>query len=43
LLLNPVADLQGALDSALADLETGDLIGVLPHAASTIPYLENRS
>ena len=38
LLLNPVRDFQTALDSALADLQPGERVGVLPHAASTIPY-----
>jgi len=40
LLLNPVRDLQAALDSALAELQPGNRIGVLPHASSTIPYVE---
>lgn len=39
LLLNPVRDLQGTLDLALADLEQGERIGILPHASSTIPRL----
>ena len=39
LLLNPVDDLQSALDLALADLPSGEHIGILPHASSTIPYL----
>lgn len=39
LLLNPVKDLQTALDLALADLQPGERIGVLPHASSTIPYI----
>ena len=39
LLLNPVRDLQTALDIALADLSPGERIGILPHASSTIPYL----
>ena len=39
LLLNPVGDLQSALDLALADLQPGERIGVLPHASSTIPHL----
>jgi len=43
LLLNPVTDLQGAVDSALASLKSGNLIGVLPHAASTIPTIDSRS
>ena len=37
LLLNPVKDLQTAVNIALADLHCGDRVGVLPHAASTIP------
>jgi nickel-dependent lactate racemase len=40
LLLNPVKDLQTALDLALADLQPGERIGVLPHASSTIPYIQ---
>ncbi len=40
LLLNPVRDLQTALNLALADLQPGERIGVLPHASSTIPYLQ---
>jgi nickel-dependent lactate racemase len=39
LLLNPVKDLQTAVDMALEDLQPGEHVGVLPHAASTIPYL----
>jgi nickel-dependent lactate racemase len=39
LLLNPVTDLQSALDSALAALKPGEHVGFLPHASSTIPYL----
>ena len=40
LLLNPVHDLQTALNIAVADLTPGQRIAVLPHATSTIPYLE---
>ena len=40
LLLNPVKDLQAAVGLALPDLRPGERIGVLPHASSTIPYLE---
>ncbi len=40
LLLNPVGSLQSALDQALADLQPGERIGVLPHASSTIPYIK---
>ena len=39
LLLNPVCDLPTAVDLALADLSPGARIGILPHAASTIPYI----
>jgi nickel-dependent lactate racemase len=39
LLLNPVENLQAALEIALADLPAGERIGILPHASSTIPYL----
>jgi nickel-dependent lactate racemase len=39
LLLNPVRDLQTALDLALADVQPGERIAILPHASSTIPYL----
>ena len=38
LLLNPVSDLQTAVNTALQDLQPGEHIGILPHAASTIPY-----
>ncbi len=40
LLLNPVTDLQTALDTVLADLQPGGHVGLLPHASSTIPYVE---
>jgi len=40
LLLNPVGDFQTAVDTALADLYPGDRVAVLPHATSTIPYLD---
>jgi nickel-dependent lactate racemase len=43
LLLNPVKDLQTAVDRGLSDLQPGQRIGVLPHASSTIPYLEGLS
>jgi nickel-dependent lactate racemase len=39
LLLNPVPDLQTAINIAVADLQPGAHIGILPHASSTIPYL----
>jgi nickel-dependent lactate racemase len=39
LLLNPVEDLQMAVDTALDELKVGERVGILPHAASTIPYL----
>jgi nickel-dependent lactate racemase len=38
LLLNPVEDLQATLDQALADLNPGERVGILPHASSTIPF-----
>jgi len=41
LLLNPVKDLQTAVDVALADLQPGERVGVMPHAASTIPYQDS--
>jgi nickel-dependent lactate racemase len=37
--LNPVRNFQTAVDLALADLQPGDRVGILPHASSTIPYL----
>jgi lactate racemase len=40
LLLNPVDSLQEAIDLALVDLEPGERIGILPHASSTIPYIQ---
>ena len=40
LLLNPVRDLQTAVDLALGNLQPGERIGVLPHASSTIPYVQ---
>jgi nickel-dependent lactate racemase len=39
LLLNPVRGLQTAIDMAVADLQPGEFIGILPHASSTIPYI----
>jgi lactate racemase len=39
LLLNPVPDLQSAIDIAVTGLQPGAHIGILPHASSTIPYL----
>lgn len=39
LLLNPVTDLQATVDAALAELQPGERVGILPHASSTIPYL----
>ncbi len=39
LLLNPVRDLQTALEMAVANLPSGERIGILPHASSTIPYI----
>jgi nickel-dependent lactate racemase len=40
LLLNPIDDLQTAVDLALRELPNGDRIAVLPHASSTIPYVD---
>ena len=40
LLLNPVKDLQTALDLALPALAPGERIGLMPHAASTIPFVD---
>jgi len=40
LLLNPVDSLQEAIDLALVDLEPGERIGILPHASSTIPFIQ---
>jgi nickel-dependent lactate racemase len=37
--LNPVRNFQTAVDLALADLQPGDRVGILPHASSTIPYI----
>lgn len=39
LLLNPIPDLQTAIDIAVADLQPGEHVGILPHASSTIPYI----
>lgn len=45
LLLPPVESLQKAVDLALAGLASaqGSRIGILPHASSTIPYIEGQS
>lgn len=40
LLLDPADDVQQAVDTVLAGLAPGERIAVLPHAASTIPYLD---
>jgi hypothetical protein len=42
LLLNPVKDLQSAVDAVLADLKPDERVGVLPRASSTIPYLTKK-
>ncbi len=42
MLLSPVPDLQASLDASLADLQPGEHVGFLPHASSTIPYIEER-
>jgi len=39
LLLNPIPDLQAALDKILESLQPGERVGILPHAVSTIPYV----
>ncbi len=39
LLLNPISDLQAAIDQALQKLAPGEPVGFLPHAISTIPYV----
>lgn len=41
LLLNPINDVQSAVDMALADLGPGERIGFLPYATTTIPYLDS--
>lgn len=40
LLLDPLGDLQGAVDEAVARLKPGARVGVLPHASSTIPFID---
>jgi nickel-dependent lactate racemase len=40
LLLNPIKNLQLAVDMALEDLKPAERVAVLPHAATTIPYLK---
>ena len=40
LLLNPIDDFQLGIDKALSKLNSGERVGILPHASSTIPYLE---
>jgi nickel-dependent lactate racemase len=40
LLLNPIPDLQSALDSLLVELPPGARVGIMPHANQTIPILE---
>jgi nickel-dependent lactate racemase len=42
LLLNPIENLQSAIDSAVKELQSGDCIGILAHANATIPYVENK-
>jgi len=42
MLLAPGENLQKAVDLALAGLPKGSRIGILSHAASTIPYLQSR-
>jgi len=40
LLLNPIEDFQTAIDLALVNLQPNERVGILPHAASTIPYFK---
>jgi nickel-dependent lactate racemase len=42
LLLNPIPDLQAAIDQALERLQPGEPVGFLPHAVSTIPYVQEK-
>lgn len=39
LLLNPVSDLQAAINQSLSTLPPGEPIAILPHAVSTIPFV----
>jgi nickel-dependent lactate racemase len=39
LLLNPVGDFQTAVDLALEEMQPGGLVGVLPHASTTMPFV----
>ena len=41
LLLNPVRDFQNAIDTALAELDPHERVGIMTHASSTIPDIEN--
>jgi nickel-dependent lactate racemase len=41
LLLNPVLDFQASIDEAVVGLGPGERIGVMPHANSTIPYIQH--
>jgi hypothetical protein len=41
LLLNPVLDFQAAIDEAVNGMKPGERIGVMPHANSTIPYINH--
>jgi nickel-dependent lactate racemase len=40
LLLNPVENLQVAVDEAISKLDSSHRVGILSHASSTIPYIE---
>jgi len=40
LLLNPITNLQAAIDQSLERLAPGEPVGILPHAVSTIPYVK---
>lgn len=39
LLLQPIPNLQTAVDAAVQNLGPGERVGLIPHAATTIPYL----
>jgi len=42
LLFNPLDNLQTAVDMALSDYQPGQRVGVLTHAAATIPYIDEK-
>jgi lactate racemase len=43
LLLDPIDDLQAAVDEALAGLPAGGRVGIMPRAVATIPYFDGGS